>query len=74
MHSVRQFELVKVLATHRHFGRAAAALRISQPALTRSLKHRERRTVRLNRGGFQLGDLRDSLPGEVIRDAEALFA
>jgi DNA-binding transcriptional LysR family regulator len=41
MHSVRQFELVKALATHRHFGRAAAALRVSQPALTRSLKHLE---------------------------------
>src|ERR1700722_7573095 len=39
MHSVRQFELVKALATHRHFGRAAAALGVSQPALTRSLKH-----------------------------------
>jgi DNA-binding transcriptional LysR family regulator len=41
MHSVRQFELVKALATHRHFGRAAAALGVSQPALTRSLKHLE---------------------------------
>jgi DNA-binding transcriptional LysR family regulator len=41
MHSVRQFELVKALATHRHFGRAAVALGVSQPALTRSLKHLE---------------------------------
>jgi DNA-binding transcriptional LysR family regulator len=41
MHSVRQFELVKALATYRHFGRAATALRVSQPALTRSLKHLE---------------------------------
>jgi DNA-binding transcriptional LysR family regulator len=41
MHSVRQFELVKALATYRHFGRAAAALGVSQPALTRSLKHME---------------------------------
>src|SRR3984885_15024155 len=41
MHSVRQFELVKALATYRHFGRAAAALGVSQPALTRSLKHLE---------------------------------
>src|ERR1700722_5809617 len=41
MHSVRQFELVKALATHRHFGRAATALGVSQPALTRSLKHLE---------------------------------
>ncbi len=41
MLSVRQFELVKALATYRHFGRAAAALGVSQPALTRSLKHLE---------------------------------
>jgi DNA-binding transcriptional LysR family regulator len=41
MHSVRQFELVRALATYRHFGRAAAALGVSQPALTRSLKHLE---------------------------------
>lgn len=33
--------MVKALATYRHFGRAAAALRISQPAVTRSLKHLE---------------------------------
>ena len=43
MHSIRQFELVKALATYRHFGRAAAALQVSQPALTRSLKHLEDR-------------------------------
>jgi DNA-binding transcriptional LysR family regulator len=41
MHSIRQFELVKALATHRHFGRAAAALGVSQPSLTRSLKYLE---------------------------------
>jgi DNA-binding transcriptional LysR family regulator len=41
MHSVRQFELVRALASYRHFGRAAAALGVSQPALTRSLKHLE---------------------------------
>jgi DNA-binding transcriptional LysR family regulator len=33
--------LVKALATYRHFGRAALALGVSQPALTRSLKHLE---------------------------------
>jgi DNA-binding transcriptional LysR family regulator len=43
MHSVRQFELVKALAAHRHFGRAASALGVSQPALTRSLKQLEDR-------------------------------
>jgi DNA-binding transcriptional LysR family regulator len=41
MHSIRQFELVKALATYRHFGRVTAALGVSQPALTRSLKHLE---------------------------------
>src|SRR5271166_5587948 len=41
MHSIRQFELVKALATYRHFGRAAKALGVSQPSLTRSLKHLE---------------------------------
>ncbi len=38
MHSIRQLELVHALAEHRNFGRAAAALRVSQPSLTRSLK------------------------------------
>jgi hypothetical protein len=41
MHSVRQFELLRALARHRHFGRAAAELGVSQPALTRSLQHIE---------------------------------
>ncbi len=41
MHSVRQFELIRALARHRHFGRAAAELGVSQPALTRSLQHIE---------------------------------
>jgi len=41
MHSVRQFEMIRALARHRHFGRAAAELGVSQPALTRSLQHLE---------------------------------
>lgn len=41
MHSIRQFELIRALARHRHFGRAAAELGVSQPALTRSLQHIE---------------------------------
>ncbi len=41
MHSIRQILIVKALAQHRHFGRAAAALGVSQPNLTRSLKHME---------------------------------
>lgn len=41
MHSIRHLELIRALAQHRHFGHAAAALGVSQPALTRSLKHLE---------------------------------
>lgn len=33
--------MLSALAEHRHFGRAASALGVSQPALTRSLKHLE---------------------------------
>jgi DNA-binding transcriptional LysR family regulator len=39
--SIRHLELVHALARHRHFGRAAKALGVSQPSLTRSLKHLE---------------------------------
>lgn len=38
MHSTRQLAVVAALARHRHFGRAAAALGLSQPALTKALK------------------------------------
>ena len=41
IHSLRQIEIVKALANHHHFGLAAKALRVSQPALTRSLKQLE---------------------------------
>ena len=41
IHSLRQIEIVKALAKHHHFGLAAKALRVSQPALTRSLKQLE---------------------------------
>jgi DNA-binding transcriptional LysR family regulator len=41
MHSIKQIQVVKALAEHRHFGRAARALGVSQPNLTRSLKHME---------------------------------
>lgn len=41
MHSTKQLELVRALAEHRNFGRAATALGVSQPSLTRSLKHLE---------------------------------
>jgi DNA-binding transcriptional LysR family regulator len=41
VHSTRHLALVHALAEHRNFGRAAVALRVSQPALTRSLKHLE---------------------------------
>jgi DNA-binding transcriptional LysR family regulator len=36
--SFRHLEIVRALAEHRHFGRAAKALGVSQPSLTRSLK------------------------------------
>jgi DNA-binding transcriptional LysR family regulator len=41
MISIRHFELVKALSEHRHFGRAAQELGISQPALSRSLRQIE---------------------------------
>ena len=41
IHSIRQVEVVAALAKHRHFGLAAKALGVSQPALTRSLKQLE---------------------------------
>jgi DNA-binding transcriptional LysR family regulator len=41
VHSIRQIEVIKALAKHHHFGLAAKALGVSQPALTRSLKQLE---------------------------------
>jgi DNA-binding transcriptional LysR family regulator len=38
---IRQLEIVRALAHHRHFGRAAQALGMSQPNLTRGLKQLE---------------------------------
>ena len=42
MPSVRQFEAFRALLKHKHFGRAAQALGVTQPALTRSLQQLER--------------------------------
>lgn len=42
VHSVHQLELVGALAKHRHFGRAAESLGISQPGLTKGLANLER--------------------------------
>jgi DNA-binding transcriptional LysR family regulator len=42
MHSIKQLEAVRALAKYRHFGRAASALGVSQPNLTRMLRHMER--------------------------------
>src|SRR5579871_2010049 len=41
MPRIRQLEIVSALARHRHFGRAAQALGLSQPNLTRGLKQLE---------------------------------
>lgn len=42
MYSTQQLQLVRSLAEFRHFGRAAAAAGISQPALTKALRAMER--------------------------------
>ncbi|MFO1091624.1 MAG: LysR family transcriptional regulator [Hyphomicrobiales bacterium] len=41
MHTLRHLKLVRALANHRHFGKAAESLGVSQPALTRSLRNLE---------------------------------
>ena len=41
LQTIRHFEIVQTLAAHRHFGRAASALGVSQPSLTRSLNRIE---------------------------------
>jgi DNA-binding transcriptional LysR family regulator len=43
VYSPRNLELIRALAEHRNFGRAASALGVSQPSLTRSLKQIEAR-------------------------------
>ena len=63
MHSVRQIEIVRALAKHRHFGLAAEALGVTQPALTRSLKQIE------DELGIKLFDRRGVTPtlfGEIV--------
>ncbi len=42
MHSVHHLEMIAALAKHRHFGRAAESLGISQPGLTKGLLYVER--------------------------------
>lgn len=55
LNSTRHLEIVRALAQHRHFGRAAAVLGVSQPSLTRSLKHLE------DRLGVQLFERHDGV-------------
>ncbi len=63
MHSVRHLELVRALAEHRNFGRAAAALGVSQPSLTRSLKQLE---DRLGAPLFDRSGVTPTIIGEIV--------
>jgi DNA-binding transcriptional LysR family regulator len=63
MHSVRQIEVVRALAKHRHFGLAAKQLGVSEPALSRSLKQFEAELgVRL----FDRQGVAPTLFGEIV--------
>lgn len=63
MPSIRQFALLQALATHRHFGRAATALGVSQPSLTRSLNRIEEML-----GGtlFNRADVTPTVLGKIV--------
>jgi len=65
VHSLRHLELIRTLAQHRHFGRAAAALGVSQPALTRSLKHLE---VSLGVSLFDREGVAPTVFGQIVLD------
>lgn len=72
MQTIRQFEIIQALATHRHFGRAARALRISQPSLTRSLKELE---SRLGVALFDRNGVEPTVFGEMaLRSGEPVLA
>jgi DNA-binding transcriptional LysR family regulator len=63
MPSIRQLEAFCALAKHKHFGRAAQALGVTQPALTRTLQKLEGRL------GVNLFDRQEMVPsvfGEVV--------
>ena len=63
LQTIRHFEIVQTLATHRHFGRAAAALGVSQPSLTRTLNRIEE-----DLGGilFDRAGVRPTVFGEIV--------
>jgi DNA-binding transcriptional LysR family regulator len=42
MHSFRHLEIIQALAVHKNFGRAASAIGMSQPVLSRTLAHIEK--------------------------------
>jgi DNA-binding transcriptional LysR family regulator len=63
MLSLYQFSMVKALAEHRHFGRAAVSLGVSQPSLTRSLKELE---GRLGASLFDRHGVRPTVFGELV--------
>ncbi|MBX3580646.1 MAG: LysR family transcriptional regulator [Rhizobiaceae bacterium] len=72
MNSVRHLEIIAALGKHRHFGKAAEALGISQPALTKGLHHIEETLgVRIfDRGGVVEPTV---FGGIIIERAEAIL-
>ncbi|WP_137679927.1 hydrogen peroxide-inducible genes activator [Aurantiacibacter suaedae] len=74
MPTLRQFEYLVALADHGHFGRAAAALHVSQPTLSQQLKQLEER---LGAGLVDRGSNRVALTPigrDVVGKARAILA
>jgi DNA-binding transcriptional LysR family regulator len=75
--TLQQFAIVDALARHRHFGRAAVSLGVSQPSLTRSLKELERRlgVPLFDRQGVQptvFGELALKFGGPIVQNVAEL--
>jgi DNA-binding transcriptional LysR family regulator len=67
MQTLRHLELVRALALHKHFGKAAEALGISQPALTRSLQHLEE-SLGVKLFDREAGPVEPTLFGRIVLD------